>query len=804
MGLAIEASNWTMAGASTPLSALAANANWNSVVEGIPDLTAPPTGMQSQKTLQNLEAYAPNGTPYTGNTIIVGSIKPPLLAAGIPFPPLTNWLTGDWDIGGQTQSAFSNTFGLGDPGLFAVGDQVLVNCNQNGNPQAPACATPKYDSGTSYATPQVAGLAALLWGVDARIAGQIGVTPLYQSPASVTVNLINATAAVGPSGGNAKTLDALAALLSLDLPMQVGPATAPIRLGLLDFNSDGVFDANDVQAFVNVYFANPTNPGAISGTPLIIDAMNPSAPDFMKYDLNGDGFTGLYAHTSFDLDPTGSTLRGAPQLGNAVYTLPAPPVGSGQTVTLDENQVTDLDVMCFYAYSPLFSGPASDPTGSIRAQLGCGTQVLARTGVDTAPGYSGPFTSFDTKVSVNNLGEVAFSGADATGQNAGFIANGPSLIQPVTFAGATNRSFAGASINDASPTPMAAFLDRVSGSPPIYYARSWLTDGSAASMSNSTVVGVGNSGNANQHYCQSGSNAGLTCSFGINVCPNFNSSGIQTGNAPCVAPPDGGYISSSSFVDINDSGLVAFPVLDNNFNEQLWAGHNLSDLAPLTNYPSSGTLILRPQVANTNEIVYRDVSGNIQVTTFPTGATSQVSACSQQTQRPGISRDGNFVAFAATCSGQSAIWIAANNGSGWKTLGPVALVGALASPSAGYASAPVFSQFNLTTRVGVASVQRADASFALEVVFGGTGATALTAAADGVYKVSATVDPTLSTLTVPYAPRKIIAVNDTLYGQTVTQYDLWDPVSPSGVWVAMALTFAGTNSPQAIVRALVP
>ena len=69
--------------------------------------------------------------------------------------------------------------------------------------------------------------------------------------------------------------------------------------------------------------------------------------DFSQYDLNGDGFTGGSTTERFDLDRTGST-----QYGTSVYSTVLQNIGGD--VSFNENQLTDLQILCYYAYSPLY------------------------------------------------------------------------------------------------------------------------------------------------------------------------------------------------------------------------------------------------------------------------------------------------------------------------------------------------------------------------------------------------------------------------------------------------------------------
>ncbi len=78
----------------------------------------------------------------------------------------------------------------------------------------------------------------------------------------------------------------------------------------------------------------------------------PDAPaDYSRYDLNGDGFTGGTSYvTRFDLDVD------QPQDFSTVSI-----AAGAQTLQLDENFVVDLDVLCYYARTSLYTGPHKRP-----------------------------------------------------------------------------------------------------------------------------------------------------------------------------------------------------------------------------------------------------------------------------------------------------------------------------------------------------------------------------------------------------------------------------------------------------------
>lgn len=773
----------TLGPAPMPLSQFAADVSlWNSN-PNFPSFAATTAQVNVLKALEAKSQFQ----PYQNNTLIVGALEPPLGGTDSPpstgaFPKLDTWLTA------QTATSFSDVFRSGDPSIFAVGRNVLVSC-----PPEAGCTSPEFEDGTSFATPLVSGLAALLWSVDSRVSPGLGLTPLYRSPASTTVGLITSTATAGPTGKFGRSIDALAALLSLDQPATVTAATAPVRLAYVDFNGDGVFNASDINDFVSHYFV-----GGAGGTPRII-ANDPATgmpppPTFDRYDLNGDGYSGIFTTTTFDLDPTGSVQRAAPLLNTASVTLQ-----TGQVLAFDEKNVSDLDVMCFYAYSSGLFDASTDPTGSVRAQLHCGAlQIVAQSGVDAAPGLTGTFGSFDSKVSVNNSGAVAFTGRDSTGLSSGFVASAPSVITNVApgFSGA-NRVFGGASLNNgsASNVALAAFQDRVSGSPPTFFMRSWNVDGTGFTL-------VGKSTNTVAGYCGGGSNAGNACQTN-NDCPIFFGP-VLTGFAQCIIG-HGGFNSASFFQDINDSGVVAFPVLVNGSTQTaLYAGDTAANLVALDTFPAFVNLTLRPQISNTNDIVYLDDQGNIKRAAYPAATTeilSPASTCSGQSQRPGISGDGVFVAFAGTCGGKTGIWLIGRFGADGNISFPIW------DTTKGDATtlAGVFSAFNATTRYGVASVQQADGSYALTIVFAGTRSYTVNGVAksnvSGVYRMSAVAYRDKSSvhhIDVVSPPKKLIEAGDILNGHTVSLFDLWDPVSRSGGWISFWVSFTDTQS--AVIR----
>ena len=189
--------------------------------------------------------------------------------------------------------------------------------------------------GTSFAAPQVAALAAYLWMLSPELRAR---------PVAHTVAAIKANA---DADG---IINAYASVLSLDEPAAVTPATARVRLAILDADADGDFDLADLEAFHAAYVS--------AGT-----MREPAAQDFSRLDLNGDGFTGGSRATRMDLDPTGSTRFGAPLLREVFVEF------GGTTQAINEIAVTDARALCFYALSALYTGTDLEARDALLSDL---------------------------------------------------------------------------------------------------------------------------------------------------------------------------------------------------------------------------------------------------------------------------------------------------------------------------------------------------------------------------------------------------------------------------------------------------
>ncbi|MEO0323955.1 MAG: S8 family serine peptidase [Myxococcota bacterium] len=213
-----------------------------------------------------------------------------------------------------------------------------------GHVSAPGRDIPSYDNagtymtprGTSFAAPQVSGVATRLWQLAPSLT-PAEVAARVQATARSPRLLSEASHAMCASRSPAPVLDAHQAVLAADLH----DANAPLRRELLDVNDDGRFGRDDLVEFLD-HFADP----AVRGQPL-----------FDRFDLNGDGRLGPESVAAFDLDgpfaPAGDPVDY--DLVRAEFTNDRRRTFE---VRLDEREVSDLDVLCYYAYSDLFE--ASD------------------------------------------------------------------------------------------------------------------------------------------------------------------------------------------------------------------------------------------------------------------------------------------------------------------------------------------------------------------------------------------------------------------------------------------------------------
>ena len=323
--------------------------------------------------------------PSAFNTIVVGSTKEGLDAATLQ------------------RSAFSDFF----PDLHAVGECVAMSLDPF-----------RCRNGTSFAAPQVAGLLSYLWLLSPELRNH--------RSSSEAVRAINENVSTAAAG--LPVLDAYAAVLSLDAAGAPAPATSPIRVALLDADGNGSFTDDDLDTFLSHYFD-------INGVALV-----PPERDYSQFDLNGNGFTGGASVNRFDLDRTGST-----QFGRSIYTALEFDLG-GERVSLNENSVTDLQILCYYAYSPLYLGSDQRRGTLLASRCAPITVTVDPAGVTLALGGSQQFAAAvrgttDPRVTwvvPSGGGTVSSSGLFIAGTAPGtYIVRAISVVDPNAFGEAT-------------------------------------------------------------------------------------------------------------------------------------------------------------------------------------------------------------------------------------------------------------------------------------------------------------------------------------------------------------------------------
>ncbi len=269
--------------------------------------------------------------PLTATDFEYSLLQADIFAAGMQQTVADNVLvTGSaTSTASGTEGTFSDlvesSFSDRGPDIKAIGKGVIV-------------LGPGVVNGTSFAAPQVAGLASYLWLLS---------PDLRNMPVQTTLQAILQNARNTPQA--AAVIDAYATVLSLDPAGSLCTSNPCIRLALLDVTGDGRFDENDLILFLQHYFLLDAQSN------LTDTQVAPSSRDYGRFDLNGDGFTGgSDKKERFDLDRMNST-----QYGHTDYFSPATQQIEDQMQTYDKSAVTDLDILCYYAYSSLYTGDTS-------------------------------------------------------------------------------------------------------------------------------------------------------------------------------------------------------------------------------------------------------------------------------------------------------------------------------------------------------------------------------------------------------------------------------------------------------------
>ncbi len=203
------------------------------------------------------------------------------------------------------------------------------------------------DGGTSMASPQAASLAYYMWSIRPDL-----------GPIQLRNRIIGSsrTMAIVCARVAAPVIDAYGALVIDETVIASATPFAPVRRAILDFNSDGAFTNADVAQFASAFTA------AQSGAP----------PDYGRADLNGDGHTSGTRVAAFNLNANRNASE-APIIDASVPVLVAPTFGSIDP--MNEGSVSDRDILCWYIYSPLYTGDddrsLADATLRANGQPGC-------------------------------------------------------------------------------------------------------------------------------------------------------------------------------------------------------------------------------------------------------------------------------------------------------------------------------------------------------------------------------------------------------------------------------------------------
>lgn len=234
--------------------------------------------------------------------------------------------------------------------LRTIGDDILSTCL----PSSTGCVEgTRRTWGTSPAAAIVSGIAAYIWNLKPDMS-------VSQLRSHLLDGYVQAALIPG-------ILDAYNLTLRVDSDIDV--VNAPVRRTLLDVTGpgidtppNGVFDEEDLAQFLTLFQSFEVQREGVP--PADWDL----ASDYSRYDLNGNGITHEFGDGEamyegpFDLDANRTLTPNVEQLIE------------GQTLPFDEQTLTDLDVLCFYAYSDLYVGD-SDSRTALAGGL-CGNKLV--------------------------------------------------------------------------------------------------------------------------------------------------------------------------------------------------------------------------------------------------------------------------------------------------------------------------------------------------------------------------------------------------------------------------------------------
>ena len=292
------------------------------------------SGFNASRLLQSLTAPGGGAVANLSNVLVVENRRN---SATTPFQP--GCLASGSKVLGSISAIGTDVWSLDT----AVGDLFASN-----------------KSGTSMSSPQVAGLAAYVWALDPSLSNT-GVVDVLKTTARSPAG--DTGCSIAPS----QVVDAYAAVLAADR----GFLQSPARRAILDAadgsgspGSNGQFDEKDVELFLSRF-------GSAAG-----------AVDYSRFDLNGDGRTGGTTRETFDLDINRPVI-----LGNVNQSI------EGSTIAFNEERITDLDVLCYYAYSSIFTPVDPAERGRLLGARCAPSVTVSPASVNLAQGATQQFTA---------------------------------------------------------------------------------------------------------------------------------------------------------------------------------------------------------------------------------------------------------------------------------------------------------------------------------------------------------------------------------------------------------------------------
>jgi hypothetical protein len=295
----------------------------------------------------------------------------------------------------------------------------------------------KNSSGTSFSTPVVSGLAAYLWAIVPTLTPHELISAMTQNPQAVRN---------GCTPGPAPPIDAYRATLSLDRAAAPSKTGYPVRMAVLDVAGGKAFNDADLKELA----------------PKVDEGKHADTRTWSRYDLNGDGFAGDRHREAFDLDRSDAIDTFDSQYDDSAE--------RADGVEVDEEGVTDQDVLCYYAFSPLYTGNAGPRNPA------CVEVKISPRDITLAPRGKQRFTATVTGSSKKGViwsascGQIAKDGRYIAPKSEGRCrVTATSKVNSDRKARATVRvqKSSGLLITlDAAPGPVCAFNKTVSGITP--------------------------------------------------------------------------------------------------------------------------------------------------------------------------------------------------------------------------------------------------------------------------------------------------------------------------------------------------